>query len=252
MPSEADLKGMLASTDAPRALDVSRIIRKSRARRVSRQLAAGGALAVAVAGIAFVGITSIPGQQASSGSSVTALSAPSTTTAQGTPDGSLLRAPADAINRCAGTLADVAPSQPGLVVSAEFASPAPRGMAAVEGIVRLTNTSAARVIGSVGVTPTITVSQGGIVLWHSNGAHRDVAQHVDLAPGASIELAASFIPVRCDVADDDLPEFRADLPPLPGGDYQVSAVMHFLPDGTAISAPGLELVTGAPSPLTLR
>jgi hypothetical protein len=72
---------------------------------------------------------------------------------------------------------------------------------------------------------------------------------VDLAPGESVEFAASFVPVRCAVVDDEAPRFRDDLPAVPVGDYSLTAALDF-----ALSSPteSLELVTGGPSAIALR
>lgn len=243
MPSESDLRKMLGETDAPSArIDVARVIRGSRARRLPRQLAVGGVSTLAVLGIGFLGFSTLQTPQTASDSSVSTLYAP--TTEGGAANDSLKRAPADKINLCTGPLADVAPSATGLQLDAEFASPIAAGTTPVDGTVRLTNLGATRVTGSIGAAPAVTVSQNGIVLWHSNGPTIDLAQVVDLAPGQSMELAASIVPVRCDVADDELESFRSDLPALPAGEYQLSVAMDFLPDESVTPTPGVDLVTG--------
>ncbi|MEP6477901.1 MAG: hypothetical protein ABJB03_00790 [Rhodoglobus sp.] len=256
MPSESDLRKMLGETDAPSArIDVAKVIRGSRARRLPRQLAVGGVSTLAVLGIGFLGVSALQPQQASD-SSVSTLYAPEAGSGasdnDSTTNDSIKRAPADKINLCTGPVSDVAPSVTGLQLDAEFASPIAAGTAPVDGSVRLTNLGATRVTGSIGAAPAVTVSQGGIVLWHSNGPTIDLAQVVDLAPGQSIELAASIVPVRCGVADDELESFRADLPALPAGDYQLSVAMDFLPDVSVTPTPGVDLVTGPAQTVTIQ
>lgn len=253
VPSESDLRKMLGETDAPSArIDVARVIRGSRARRLPRQLAVGGVSTLAVLGIGFLGISTLQPQPASD--SATTLQSEYAPSAGGSAadNDSVKRAPADKINLCTGPLAEVAPSATGLQLDAEFTSPIAAGTAPVDGTVRLTNLGASRVTGSIGAAPAVTVSQGGIVLWHSNGPTIDLAQVVDLAPGQSMELAASIVPVRCDVADDELESFRSDLPALPAGDYQLSVAMDFLPDVSVTPTPGLDLVTGPTETVTIQ
>lgn len=60
----------------------------------------------------------------------------------------------------------------------------------------------ARVFGSSPASPSMTLSQHGVVLWHSNGPAPALAALVDLAPGASLTYQAWFEPVRCTGEDD--------------------------------------------------
>lgn len=167
-------------------------------------------------------------------------------------DSMIKRAPAEKLSLCEGTVAEVAPSRYGLRLDVAFPGSAPATGAPVAGVVRLTNTSGSRVVGTTGAAPAITVSQGGIVLWHSNGAVDAAAVVVDLAAGQSLEYAASFTPVRCEAEDDARESFRAELPPLATGAYELSAAIDFAPDPSiAVESPELDLVTGPRSPIRL-
>ena len=120
------------------------------------------------------------------------------------------------------------------------------------GTVLLTNTSDREVVGSTAATPVLTLSQNGTVLWHTNGAMVMSLVTVDLQPGESLEYSASFAPVRCDVDDDLADSFRADLPPVPAGDYQLSALIDFTADPVMQQqTTELDLVSGPLSAITL-
>ncbi|MCU1580110.1 MAG: hypothetical protein JWP19_2314 [Rhodoglobus sp.] len=252
-PTEDDIRDLFASTSPGRPLDARRIIARSRARRLPRQLAMGAIGTLAVAGIAVVGIQSIVRQPEASIMSQTDAAAPSVEGGQSF-DTTTKRAPAAKINLCAGTVAEAAPSLYGLRLDVAFPETAPAGASAIQGTVHLTNTGSETVTGTTAAAPAITVSQGGVVLWHSNGPMIDLAVTVDLAPGQSMDYSASFTPVRCDVADDEAESFRADLPVLPAGGYYLSAAIDFQPDASMAQqgTPGVDLVTGPVTPITLK
>jgi hypothetical protein len=254
-PTEDDLRDLFSSNSpasgkAP--LDAGRIIARSRARRLPQQLAIGAIGTLAVAGIAVVGIQSIVRPPSVSVMSQTDAAAPSTEGAQ--PFAATKRAPADKINLCTGTVAEAAPSFYGLRLDVAFPETAPAGTGAIQGTVHLTNTGTQAVVGTTAASPAITLSQGGTVLWHSNGPVIDLAVAVDLAPGQSMDYPASFTPVRCDVADDEAESFRSDLPAVPAGEYDLSAAIDFQPDASMAQqgTPGVDLVTGPLEPITLQ
>lgn len=251
MPDENDLKNMFDSASAPNTLDIDRIVRKSRRARLPKQIVAGSAGALAIAGLFVLGInttqlTAPPVAISAQDSSMGSEAAPST-------EAALKRAPADKLNLCGGTLADVAPSNYGLQLQVTFGSTAAVGTAPIEGTVTLTNTSDQRIAGTTARSPAITVSQNGIVMWHSNGPMFMSLTIVDLEPGQSLSYPASFTPVLCGVEDDSAETFRAYLPALPAGDYELSAAIDFSVDPSMASSdiPDQDLVTGPTSPLTL-
>ena len=257
MPSEQDLRDIFAASEGPRnSIDPDRVIARSRGRRRPLQIAAG-----AVGALAVVGIVAVAVQTAQ-------FSSPALTTSQGDTDSgatteqaplpesfpsTLKRAPADRLNLCTGTLTEVAPSFYGLQLDVSFPAEAPAGSDPVDGTVRLTNTSATRVVGSTGATPAITLSQDGVVLWHSNGPTDMSLAIVDLEPGASMEYRASFSPVRCEVDDDLRPSFRDGLPAVPAGVYDLSAAIDFTADASMLQPeiPELDLVSGPLTQVTI-
>lgn len=247
-PAEKALRDLFADTGITHSLDTGRIIRRSRARRLPKQIAAASLGTLALAGVAVLGVQV---SQPPSPISMTAgeaydSSAPAPETE------AIKRAPAEKTNLCAGALAQPSPSRHGLQVVAVFPASAAVGTAPVQGAVRLTNTSDRQVVGHTPATPVITLSQDGVVLWHSNGPTILSVVAVDLAPGASLEYPASFTPVRCGTEDELAESFPADLPALPVGSYQLSALIDFTADPSmGRETPELDLVSGALSTIAL-
>jgi hypothetical protein len=248
MANEPTIRNLFLSDEGtPRnSIDVARVIRRSRARRLPKQIGFGGVFTLAIGG---VGLAGVQGFSALQGSSTSAGSAdapnPESLAGPNVDAGGIKRAPADKINLCGGTLAEVAPSESGLVLIPHFPN-ATAGSASVEGSVSMTNTGTEAVSGYTSPPLAITLSQNGIVLWHSNGPTTALARQISLAPGESIVFEATINPVVCSVEDDEKSSFREGLPSALPGEYQVSAAMDFQFDS------GAELVTGPPTTITLH
>jgi len=259
MPTEDDLRAMFdreRTVDAAgtAGLDAKQVIRRSRARRLPKQLAAGGAGALVLASVTVLSLQSM-----NLGTSQQAADAPMMQESGegefgGDADDSAIsakRMPADRLNVCGQPVAELGSSQFGLVLDVVFPASAPAASDRIDGMVMLTNTSADTVAGTLYTNPAITLSQDGIVVWHTNGPADLVATRVDLAPGASLQVPASFEPVRCGPEDEQLESFRADLPLAGAGTYELSAAADFSPDvPTATSE--LDLVSGPRMPIVLE
>jgi hypothetical protein len=258
MSAESDLKRLFAETGPNLgSVDLDRVLRRSSRRRVVQQVAVGGATTLAVAGIgvaSVVGIRGIGSQTGSGSSSVAGSAGSPAKDSRGesaTEAPSIQRAPADKLNLCGGTLADVSPNASGLVLTAHFAA-ADASADRVDGTVTLTNSGPDRITGSSPATPAITLSRDSKVLWHSNGPMIALAAVVDLAPGASMTYNASFVPVRCATEDETAGSFPQNLPHVSPGTYQVSAAIDLTRDAADGSFAGLDLVTGPTADVTLR
>ena len=260
MPDENDLKRMFESIDIPggsgpefSGIDAKQVIRRSRARRLPKQLVVGAGGALVLVGVAVLGVQSmqvIP--------PVTTADAPMLEDGSGGDAGeaddsafSTKRAPADKLNLCGEPVADAIPSQFGLVLDVVFPASAPAAANSIDGIVIMTNTGTEQVTGSTFTTPAITLSQDGVVLWHTNGPTDTSGTVVDLAPGASMQFPASFEPVRCEPEDDALEAFRPGLPPAGSGSFELSAAIDFSSDVPTATGE-LDLVTGPRMPITLE
>lgn len=245
MATEPNLRDLFRG-DAPtlRAIDAQSVIRRSKTRRLPAQIGIGGAFTLAVGGLGVAGLQGLGSSQSTTESAVSLVEqAPAAGDGikgmmEGdAPTSGVKRAPAERINLCGGPLAQVAPSPTGLVLTVDFPD-SPVGTAPVAGTVTLTNTGTEPVFGYGPATPAITLSQAGVVLWHSNGPSIQSIQDVALAPGESLAYAASFSPVVCAVEDDAAESFRTDLPAAGAGEYQLSAAADISVDGMA------DLVTG--------
>jgi hypothetical protein len=262
----AATRALLSDTaaDAPTSVvDIDAVLRRARRRRLPRRLATGGVGVLAIAGIGVAGAdllgglgedaTLSSGPAADSSADGAAESGNAAGDAGSADSGGTSLAPAEKVNFCGGPLAEVAPAQTGLVAVPDFPATAPAGTTTITGAVTVTNTGPQRVTGYTGASPAMTVSEGGVTVWHSNGPQIMLAQLIDLEPGASVELPASIVPVRCAVEDDSAESFRDDLPALAPGVYQLSAIFYLTPEGpTAASLPSPDVVSGPLADITLQ
>lgn len=251
MPTEDDLRKLLSGAEAPNTLDAGRIIARSRMRRLPAQLAAG---TIGVLALAGVGVVVVQTSQLGVPSAVT--SAEDSAMVEGDASeadvSEIKRAPADLLNLCGAPVSESAPSYSGLELTVEFPPSIAAGSARVDGIVRLTNLSSVDVRGTTASAPALTLSSDGITVWHTNGAMDLSLTGVNLAPGESLEYVASFEPVQCAPEDDGPDGFRANLPALAPGTYELSAAIDFAPDVPDPTEPALaDLVTGPRSVITL-
>ncbi len=255
MPNESDLRNLLGAQDVVSRLDPQRIVAQSRRRRLPRQIGAGVIGALAIAGFAVVAVPSLQNQPGAESTAESAGGSFASDNEAGDTSASIIkRAPAERLNLCGAPLAEVAPSSLGLRLDVAFAQTALVGSSPVTGVVRLTNTSGVTVSGTTAATPAITVSQAGTTLWHSPSPGDLSAVTVNLAPGESLDYSATFVPVRCEPEDDATEQFRPGLPPLPAGNYELSAALDFVSDlpPTDSSTDELELVTGPRSAIVLQ
>lgn len=256
-PTEDELRAALQGGDPSGSIDVDAVLRRVRRRRRPRVMLVGAAGVLAAAAIIVPVSVSALGSSVVGGASSSADTAAAPESESADASGAagdstfssgegIKRAPADKLNLCTGTLAEVAPAESGLVLSV-----APVDAAATDsGItatVTLTNTGTARVTGTTSSSPALTFSRDGVTLWHSNGPQTMMAVVVDLEPGASLQYSAAFEPAVCSVDDDVADSFSPGLPAAGPGTYGLSAAVDLLTDG-GVS----ELVTGPVTPITLR
>ncbi|MCU1507835.1 MAG: hypothetical protein JWQ12_100 [Glaciihabitans sp.] len=260
VPNEPNLRSLFREAGDPpgRTLDAQEIIRRSRRRRLPRQVGFGSALTLAVVGVGAAGFSGLRGAPTGgsafsaqdSGGTSTTESAPVTPLSGKEPEtggatGGIKRAPAEKINLCGGELSRPAPSESGLVVTTHFPATAPAGTQSIAGTVTFTNMGTRTLHGFTSPSPTVTLSRNGVVMWHSNGPVIDMAVIIDLAPGESLRLKSSFTPVVCGV-EDDLNGFRDNLPAASPGSYQLSAAADFTGDFAA------DLITGPTANILLK
>lgn len=264
--SDRDVRDLLASAPLPPvSIDTASVIRRSRMRRLPRQLGVGAAVTLAVAGIGVAAVTGLrPPQQSmvtgasdqartdqsgaeQSGAEQSESNQPGGQTPLEAASGGTMLAPVEKLNPCGGPVTPVEASETGLVLTPHFPASAPATGAPVAGTVTLSNTGDRRVVGTTAAAPAITVAQGGVTVWHSNGPMIMMAVMVDLAPGESMDYQASLTPVLCAEEDETRESFRDDLPALAPGSFDLTAAIYLTPAGGEAPL----LVTGPPASVTL-
>ncbi len=248
MASEPNTIRHLFSAPQPEgAIDVAAVVRGARARRLPKVLGVTGVGVLAIGGLVFGGLQLGGGVSPASdaaGTSTEGMTSDAGGSAEMFSD-TIKRAPAEKLNLCTGSVALLDTVDTGLELSVDFPD-AVAGTASVAGTVTLTNVGPDAITGYTAASPAITLSQNGMVVWHSNGPMIDLAREVDLAPGESMAYEASFTPVVCGVEDDLAESFRADLPAAAPGQYEVSAAIDVMGDFDA------RLVSGPAESITLN
>jgi hypothetical protein len=262
MPGDSELRAWMhgegselpAASSRHARLDAAAIIRRTKRRRLPRQIGAGGVMTLAVAGISVASITGLKALGPNIfGASTSAERSAGDSGAKAPPEVSAPQdSPAvrdgvspDRVNRCGSILAAVPQNRFGLVLAAHFPADAPATGAPVTGSVTLTNTSARTISGTSTSRPTVTISRDGVVVWHSNGV-QPAGTAVTLAPGQSLQYPATFTPVACTASDDRDAAFPAGLPALAPGQYAISVLL-------AIDVSGPTALVGTePVVITLR
>jgi hypothetical protein len=220
---ETELGRMLRSADLAlsKTIDVDAVIRRSRKRRIPRLVAVGAASVLAVCFVVGGGALGL--RQLGTQSSASSASSGQVQNDAAAPEAS----PPLGVPGCGTRVPPIALARDGLVASA--ALPTAVGARAVPASVVLTNTGASPVSG-VASAPTVTLSRDGIVVWDGVGT---AETPIEIAPGRSLALPSSLTPATCAGA-------------VPPGTYDVSVVVRVSVGGT------VELVSGAPSTITLR
>ena len=253
MPTESELRDELHGDDGPTgSIDLDRVIRRARARRTPRvaAIAAGSVLAVAVIAVpvtvSAVGMRTVFSAADSGGSAVDGGVAPEKNFDTGGSGGAA--ASAATLTRCGDPLPATAPAKNGLIISVTPLT-TPAGTSDVPVTVRLTNSGSARVQGVTASEPIVTISENGVVVWHSNGAMDSSARVIDLEPGMATTYDTHIRAVRCTAGDEGGTGFPSDLPALSGGTYTLSAAIDV--SGEA-GSPSWVLVTGPTSTLRVH
>lgn len=243
MPTEDELRRALHA-DAPpaRELDAHAVIRSARGRRRPKQVVLGSMATLAVVGIGYLGISTLPnaggamtaselhagqemGEQFDNGENLKGADGPHATLTE-----ERTAMTANVCGQPVAEIAEIAESTLGLVVTTEFPAEARADGAPVAGRVVVTNTGNDAVTGLVDVVPVVVLSSDDLTVWHTNGGVAVVQQFIDLAPGESHSFATKLTPVACRPSDDPGIPFPTDLPPLGPGTYQVRALIDFTPE----------------------
>lgn len=250
MATESELRDLLHGSDPEgrAVIDVDAVLHGARRRRRPRLIAATAAGTFALVGVLTpVVVLSLPTTQQTSvmvAEDSSGGAAPETASGDAAQSG---MSAAGTLNTCQAPLVADLPSPDGLVLEVTPVDVA-AGSDDIPIDVTLRNDSSARVVGSTGPAPVITLSADGVVLWHSSGIAETPRVPVDLEPGESMSYTATFEPVICGREDEsDLDGFGEDLPDAAPGAYLLSAAIDFVPNDGATG-----LVTGPVAPAELR
>ena len=256
MATESDLRDLLQGPDPEgrTAIDLDAVLRRARARRRPRVIAASTVGAFALVGV-LTPVVLVSQQQAQQQSFMVAEdSAGGTAEAPAADESALTGMPSAAnLNSCGAPVAEL-PSATGLVLEVTpLTAPAEDPNIPIE--VTLRNDGSVAMLGVTASQPIVTFSRDGVVLWHTDGVQDSSAVLVDLKPGESMTYVTTFEPLICtiegdaDSAEGDTDGLREDLPAAGAGSYRLSAAIDFIPDdGTG----GAIVVTGPSAAVELR
>jgi hypothetical protein len=228
------------SQPTPHHIDVDAVIRRSRRRRVPRQLGVAFVSVLAVAGVfsgAVFGLGALSGATSSGGSAssgAAATRAPSVVPSaeSSPPDPNLLDKNGPAV--CGYSLPTVGTQPDGLIAEATRVS---TNGPTLHFVFTLTNTGSTTITGSAGV-PILVLVRNGIVIDKTivNGPPRGAK--LKMAPGQIVSYPLNWSPSVCKRGDNSASP-GADA--LPSGSYQVYAEIQVLSTNSS------ETVTGPPT-----
>jgi len=254
--TESDLRDLLQGPDPEgrTAIDLDAVLRRARARRRPRVIAATAAGAFALVGV-LTPVVVVSQQQAKQESLLVAEDASGgTAEAPMAGDTALVGMPSAAtLNSCGEAVVDI-PSSNGLVLEVTPLA-ATAGSANIPIDVTLRNDGSVRLVGVTASQPIVTFSRDGVVLWHTAGVQDSSGVIVDLDPGESMTYATTFEPLICTADDEpeavegDADGLREDLPAAGVGSYRLSAAIDFLPEDETAA---VVVVTGPAAPVELR
>ena len=245
MAEEPNLRHLFGQAPTP-AIDVSSVLRRSRARRAPRILGAGVFAVLAVGAVAYGGFAGLAGLGgATTASDAGGAEASEETDAQlwSTADDTGA-AKTSTIAFCGAPLSPAAANDTGLVLSVDFPDSAKVDAESVPGRATLTNAGLEPFTGSTFTTPMIMLSRDDTVVWHSFPARETMP--IDLDPGESIAFEASFTPAVCGPEDDLDGAMRDELPAPAAGEYEVSAATDVYGTG------GITVLGGPPQTIALQ
>jgi hypothetical protein len=246
--TESDLRDLLQGPDPEGrvAIDLDAVLRRARARRRPRAIAA-----TAVGALALVGVMTpvvLISQQATTQQSVLTAEDAGGAGEAPTADNAFMTLTAASLNTCGASVVEL-PSPNGLVLEVTPVT-APAETADILADVTLRNDGPLTLVGTTATTPVIAFSRDGIVLWHTSGSQDASGVRVDLDPGESMTYLTTFKPLICTPEDEaeasgsDSDGLREGLPAAGPGTYQLSAAIDFIPDD---GSSGSVLVTGPSS-----
>ncbi|UYN83928.1 MAG: hypothetical protein KIT89_01450 [Microcella sp.] len=223
-----------AAANAPRAadIDVDAVVRASRARRQPRQWALGAVVVVAAAGIGGASIAAVTSPPDLIAASEAADEASGDDVFSLESDGGSLPDSRVAQYDCLQPLGDVIETSAPLTLEVRFAPTTVIVDGEITGDVRMLNVGSSTVRITADMSPFVTLSQNGLVLWRTP-LIGSAAIDRQLAPGDSIDFAVRLAAVVCDPASDGWPLNASGLQIVAPGEYDLSATIGVMVDDDA-------------------
>jgi hypothetical protein len=250
--TESDLRDLLQGPDPEgrTAIDLDAVLRRARARRRPRAIAASAVGALALVGV-LTPVVLISQQATNESSLMVAEDSGGAAEASTAEDQDFATVPSAAsLVSCGAPVIDHASGDALVLEVAPITADA--GSASIPIEVTLRNDGPTSLVGATTSLPVVVFSRDGVVLWYSSPIQDASGVRVDLDPGESMTYATTFEPVTCtagvEAESGDSDGLREDLPAAGAGSYRLSAAIDFIADdGT-----GAILVTGPAAPVELR
>jgi len=256
MANDPTIRNLFPVDDAPlKGLDAASVIRRSRARRLPKQLGAGSIFTLAIGGLVIASVQGLGSFNSNPPSAISAQekTVPSSPSAaaedsdRGTPfsadsgasessPGSdpssdlatLKRASATDLNVCGQPLSNYSEDGFGIELSLSFPESANVNDRSIVGSAIALNQTSQRLDGTSFRDPTLVLSRDGVVVWHSITVDRnEIFTPSEIPPGDSYRFDFDIAPDDCSTEGDGALYSSDDLPPLDPGEYQLSAVVDY-------------------------
>ena len=242
MADEPTLRHLFGEPPPPTAIDVSSVIRRSRARRAPRILGTGALAVLAATTIAYAGFSGLAGFSGATSSDAGGAAPMAESGVAGDEKDMASESLSSAVSdlyRCGEPVFDIPQNELGLVLSVDFPSPVDVSASSIEGVVTVTNEGDDAVVVIASSAPALALTAGDLVVWRADAGLS--TRSLDLAPGESAAYDASFSPVACGPGAESA---------LPAGEYELHAAIDVgAEDG---QSPGRPWASGPPQRLTLR
>lgn len=215
MATEPTLRHLFGETPEP-AIDVSSVIRRSRARRAPRMLGAGAVAVLAVCTVAYGGFAGLSGFGSSMTASDSGGAAPMAESMESSKDDMTFLGDGSSVSvgelfRCGEPVPEIPPSELGVVLAMTVPSVVDAGAASFDATVSIVNEGPQPVVATASSVPAFALTSGGIVVARSAPGPMELPAHLE--PGESYAYGAVPVSLSCDGE------------PVPAGDYEVHAAI---------------------------
>ena len=242
MADEPTLRHLFGEPPPPTAIDVSSVIRRSRARRAPRILGTGALAVLAATTIAYAGFAGLAGFNGATSSDAGGAAPMAESGVAGEEKDYSSQSLSSAVSdlyRCGEPVFDIPQNELGLVLSVDFPSPVDVAASSIDGIVTVTNAGSDPVVVVASSAPALALTADDEVVWRGDSGPS--TQSLDLAPGESFAYDTSFSPVACG---------PGEVSSLSAGAYELHAAIDVGTEDGQI--PGRPWASGPSQSLILR